>query len=102
MNSRGSREAGPVDRRATANGLNIHYLEWGAGDRPPLLLLHGIARVAHTFDHVAPHFAGRYRVIAVDMRGHGDSGWDPNGTYLVEDYAGISRRWSSSSGCATS
>ena len=87
MNSQGSRQPGPVDRYATANGLNIHYLEWGAGGRQPLLLLHGIARVAHTFDHVVPHFADRYRVIAVDMRGHGDSGWDPAGAYLVEDYA---------------
>jgi pimeloyl-ACP methyl ester carboxylesterase len=77
----------PADRYASLNGLDIHYLEWGAADQPAMLLLHGIARVAHTFDHVAPHFAGRYRVIAVDMRGHGDSGWDAQGAYLVEDYA---------------
>src|SRR5204862_7325337 len=28
----------------------------------------------------------RYRVIALDMRGHGDSGWSPEGAYLVQDY----------------
>jgi len=78
--------AGPVERIATVNGLRIHYLEWGAADRQPLLLLHGIARVARTFDHIAPHFTKGYRVIAVDMRGHGDSSWDPQGAYLVEDY----------------
>jgi pimeloyl-ACP methyl ester carboxylesterase len=49
-------------------------------------MLHGIGRVAHTFDHVAPHFVDDYHVLAVDMRGHGDSGWDSNGNYLVEDY----------------
>jgi len=49
-------------------------------------MLHGIGRVAHTFDHIAPHFASKYHVMAIDMRGHGDSGWDPMGAYLVEDY----------------
>jgi esterase len=76
----------PADRFITVNGLRIHYLEWGTSGRQPLILLHGIARVAHTFDHLAPHFSRRYHVIAVDMRGHGDSGWDPKQAYLVEDY----------------
>jgi esterase len=76
----------PADRFITVNGLRIHYLEWGSADKPPLIMLHGIGRVARTFDHIAPHFASRYRVLAVDMRGHGDSAWDPKGAYLVEDY----------------
>ncbi len=76
----------PADRFVTVNGLRIHYLEWGSTDKPPLIMLHGIGRIAHTFDHIAPHFASRYHVMAVDMRGHGDSDWDPKGAYLVEDY----------------
>jgi pimeloyl-ACP methyl ester carboxylesterase len=76
----------PADRSVTVNGLRIHYLEWGTPDKQPLIMLHGIGRVAHTFSHIAPHFAARYRVLAVDMRGHGDSDWDPKGAYLVEDY----------------
>jgi pimeloyl-ACP methyl ester carboxylesterase len=76
----------PVDRFVTVDGLRIHYLDWGSSEKPPLILLHGIGRVAHTFDHIAPHFASKYHVMAVDMRGHGDSGWDPKGAYLVEDY----------------
>jgi len=75
-----------ADRFAGVNGFRIHYLEWGSADKPPMILLHGIGRVAHTFDHIAPHFASRYHVLAVDMRGHGDSAWDPKGAYLVEDY----------------
>src|SRR5499427_1998418 len=78
--------AGPTDRFVTVNGLRIHYLEWGAPDKQPLIMLHGIGRVAHTFDHIAPHFSSKYHVMAVDMRGHGDSDWDPKGAYLVEDY----------------
>src|SRR5215468_9101921 len=76
----------PIDRFITVNGLRIHYLEWGSADKQPLIMLHGIGRIAHTFDHIAPHFASKYHVMAVDMRGHGDSGWDSNGAYLVEDY----------------
>ena len=78
--------AGPTDRFVTVNGLRIHYLEWGAPDKQPLIMLHGIGRVAHTFDHIAPHFSSKYHVMAVDMRGHGDSDWDPKSAYLVEDY----------------
>src|SRR5262245_15227874 len=76
----------PADRFVTVNGLRIHYLDWGNEAKPPLILLHGIGRVAHTFDHIAGHFSASYHVIAVDMRGHGDSAWDPQGAYLVEDY----------------
>src|SRR5687768_11636115 len=80
-----SQSVQPVSRFATVNGLRLHYLDWG-GSGPPLVLVHGLDRHAHTFDHLAPHFAARYRVIAVDMRGHGESSWDPEARYLVEDY----------------
>lgn len=76
----------PADRFVTVNGLRIHYLDWGSEEKPPLIMLHGIGRVAHTFDHIAPHFVPNYHVMAVDMRGHGDSDWDRKGAYLVEDY----------------
>src|SRR5688572_26495278 len=76
----------PVDRFVTVNGLRIHYVDWGRTEQPPLILIHGLDRVARTFDHVVPHFASRFRVIAVDMRGHGDSDWDPQARYVVEDH----------------
>ena len=75
-----------ADRYATVNGLRLHYLDWGAAPKPALILLHGIARHAHTFDHLASNLARDYHVIALDMRGHGDSAWSPEGAYLVEDY----------------
>lgn len=78
--------AQPVDRFVMVGGLRIHYVEWGSADKPPLVLIHGLDRVARTFDHVATHFASRYRVIAYDMRGHGDSDWDPQARYVVEDH----------------
>src|SRR5678815_1700079 len=84
--SRAFAQITPLDRFVNVSGLRLHYLEWGNDTKQPLILLHGIGRVAHTFDHLAAHFSGNYHVIAVDMRGHGDSGWDAQGAYLVEDY----------------
>jgi esterase len=75
-----------TDRFATVNGLRIHYLEWGTATKPALILVHGISKHAHTFDHIAVDFARDYHVFAVDMRGHGDSDWSPEGAYLVEDH----------------
>ena len=76
----------PQDRFVNVNGLRLHFLDWGNEAKQPLILLHGIGRVAQTFSHLATHFSKDYRVIAVDMRGHGDSGWSAEGAYLVEDY----------------
>ena len=75
-----------TDRYVTVNGLRLHYLDWGGPTKPAMIVLHGIARHAHTFDHIAPEFARDYHVIAVDMRGHGDSAWSPEGAYLVQDH----------------
>ena len=76
----------PTDRFITVNGLKLHYLDWGNDSKPPFIMLHGISRVAHQFDHLAPSFQDDYHVMAIDMRGHGDSEWSPEGAYLVEDY----------------
>src|SRR6516225_3605580 len=79
-------QTGYQDKFITVNSLRIHYLDWGSADKQPFLMLHGIGRTAHSFDHIAPRFKNDYHVIAIDMRGHGDSGWSPEGAYLVEDY----------------
>jgi esterase len=76
---------GYQDQFITVNGLEIHYLDWGAKGKQPLIMLHGISRVAHSYDSIAPLFNANYHVIAMDLRGHGDSGWSPEGAYLVED-----------------
>ena len=83
----GQRDRQPVDRFLDVNGLRIHYVDWG-GNAKPLVMVHGLDRVARTFDHLAVRLSPAYRVIAIDMRGHGDSGWDPKGRYLVEDHVG--------------
>ena len=59
----------------------FHYLEWGAPDTQPILLLHGGHQSAHSWDLVSLHLAQKYRIIALDQRGHGDSEWARNGDY---------------------
>jgi pimeloyl-ACP methyl ester carboxylesterase len=71
----------------TGEGLRIHYLEWGTAGKRPFIMLHGINRSGHTFDHLAPLLRRDYHVIAMDLRGHGDSDWSPKGAYLAEDFA---------------
>ena len=59
----------------------FHFLEWGAPEAPPILLLHGGHQSAHSWDLVSLHLAQKYRIIALDQRGHGDSEWARNGDY---------------------
>ena len=55
------------------SGTRLHSLRWGDRDLPPLVLLHGGGANAHWWDHLAPAFADRFHVVALDFRGHGDS-----------------------------
>jgi len=55
--------------------MRFHFLEWGAPDAPPIVLLHGGHQSAHSWDLVSLYLARRYRVLALDQRGHGDSEW---------------------------
>ena len=72
-----------TEGRATVNGLGLHYLEWGAPSARPLVLLHGITGHARTWDTLASALAGRFRVLALDQRGHGDSDPAADGDYRV-------------------
>lgn len=55
-------------------GCPIHYCDWGDRDSPGLVLIHGGAAHAHWWDFLAPLFTYRWRVVALDLSGHGDSG----------------------------
>ena len=60
--------------RSSVEGAAVHYLRWGARDRPGIVLVHGGAAHAHWWDHVAPLLAQECCVVALDLSGHGDSG----------------------------
>ncbi len=53
-------------------GLSFHYRDYG-GDGRPVVLLHGLASNARWWLLVGPLLARRYRVLALDQRGHGES-----------------------------
>ena len=83
----------PRSKTITANGINIHYLEWGADGAPPLVLLHGLRGHAHVWEDVAESMCGDYHVYAMDQRGRGDTDHAPGGDYstdaFVADLAGF-------------
>lgn len=58
-------------RRADVNGVRLHYVIGGQGT--PLILLHGWAETWFTWHRIMPELARHYTVIAVDLRGLGDS-----------------------------
>jgi len=70
-----------------ANGIKLHYLDYGTAGRRPMLCLHGGAAHAHWFDFVAPGFTPDHHVYSMDLRGHGDSAWADPHTYVWKHYA---------------
>lgn len=74
------------DEWMTINGARLHWQDWGPREAPPLLLLHGLTQQSHSFDGVAARFADRYRCVALDFRGRGDSEWAAPETYAVPQY----------------
>ena len=76
----------PLDKTVVANGLKLHYLDWGSPESPALVLLHGLRGHAHSWDDVSSALCDRYRVLALDQRGRGDSEWAADGDYSTEAY----------------
>jgi pimeloyl-ACP methyl ester carboxylesterase len=76
-----------VSRHMEANGIKLHYLDYGTEGRPPMLCLHGGAVNAHWFDFVASGFTADYHVRALDQRGHGDSARADPPQYGYDRYA---------------
>lgn len=60
---------------------------WGDASLPPLLALHGWLDNAGSFDAIAPLLCTHFHIVAIDLPGHGRSGWRPAGTwYHYVDY----------------
>jgi pimeloyl-ACP methyl ester carboxylesterase len=72
---------------ATVRGVRIHYVTAGAGH--PVLLLHGFPQFWHCWRLLIPVLSQRFRVIAPDLKGYGDSD-KPRGPY---DIAALSEEW---------
>jgi pimeloyl-ACP methyl ester carboxylesterase len=81
----------PVVRTVGVEGAAVSYRDWGAPLRdkaapsPGLVFVHGFLAHARWWDHIAPHFADRFQVIAPDFSGMGDSARRP--AYSRRQYA---------------
>jgi pimeloyl-ACP methyl ester carboxylesterase len=70
-----------VDR----DGLKLHHLDWGNEGAPPIVLVHGSRLHAHVWNDFSRRFRDRFHIIAVDQRGHGESGWGAEEGYRLEE-----------------
>ncbi|MDE2837722.1 MAG: alpha/beta hydrolase [Chloroflexota bacterium] len=78
-----------TEHTVNAHGLDLHYLDWGNADAPPVLLLHGLQDSAALWSTFAESMRDDFHVMALDHRGHGDS---PRAeTYALADYIAETR-----------
>ncbi len=84
----------------TENSNDLNVVQDGEPDAPPVLLIHGLAGSIAWWDSVVPMLARDFRLIRVDLRGHGKSpsprrGYDTaahaRGVAAVLDRLGVSR-----------
>ncbi|MBV8684868.1 MAG: alpha/beta hydrolase [Caulobacteraceae bacterium] len=78
------------DEMIEMRGLRFRYRDWAPAKAgaPDLVLLHGFTGHARSWDAFAEAMTDRYRVLALDQRGHGDTDWAPADAYGVADMAG--------------
>jgi len=67
-------DAAAQERSIVVEGTSIAYRAWGDPAMRTIVLVHGGAAHARWWDHIAPLLAAGWRVVALDLSGHGDSG----------------------------
>ena len=73
----------PESHEVQVGRMRLHYLDWGNKQLPPMVFLHGGALTAHTWDLCCLSLRDEYHCIALDQRGHGDSGWADDADYSI-------------------
>ena len=79
----------PIERRfKMSDGVELAADAWGDEQRPAAILLHGGGQTRHAWKRTAATLATHgYHAVAVDLRGHGDSGWSPDADYTSDRFA---------------
>jgi pimeloyl-ACP methyl ester carboxylesterase len=77
----------PTQHFFESQRLRLSYWDWGNAGAPPLVLIHGGRDHARSWDRVAEALRADYHVVALDMRGHGDSAWAVGSQYGLPDVA---------------
>ena len=77
----------PLDELIELRGLRFHYRVWDSGhpDLENLVLLHGFTGHARSWDVLARAMCNRYRIFALDQRGHGETAWAPDAAYDTDE-----------------
>lgn len=73
----------PFRKTLTLPHIQLSYLEWFTGPEP-VLLLHGLGDHARVWSDLAISLGNRYHLVALDMRGHGESGKPTQGYTFTE------------------
>jgi pimeloyl-ACP methyl ester carboxylesterase len=77
-----------VIKLAGRDGIQLAADVLGPQDGPPVVLLHGGGQTRHAWGTTLQSVADRgWRGYSVDLRGHGDSDWDPDGDYTLDAFA---------------
>jgi len=82
----GKLEPAGVSKQLDLGHVTLHYLDYGGQAPCDLVLVHGGGANAHWFDWVGPLFAQYCRVLALDLRGHGDSSAAEPPVYTYDAY----------------
>ena len=69
-----------------SQGLKLHFSEWPNPHGSDMVLLHGMQDHSRTWDALVERFIADYRVLAPDLRGHGNSAWVKGAAYEMMDY----------------
>jgi len=77
----------PQSKFVVVGELRLRYLDWRTGGKPPVLMLHGLAVFAHSWDHNAAALSDALDIVALDQRGHGESDHGPCEGYRTETFA---------------
>ena len=78
--------AGPTSQTFISQRLRLNYVDWGNRDAPPLVLVHGGRDHCRNWDWTARALREDWHVLAIDLRGHGDSAWSPTGAYPIAHF----------------
>jgi pimeloyl-ACP methyl ester carboxylesterase len=76
----------PISQFYYSHRLKLHFWDWGKNDKPNLILVHGGMDHARSWDQIAEAFLDDFRVIAPDLRGHGDSSWALGSMYNLAEF----------------
>ena len=69
-----------------SDGLRVRALVWGRDADPTVVLVHGNGAHAHWWEPLLPSLVPGWRAVAIDLRGHGESGWPATPAYMMADF----------------